>query len=64
MSSMHTKFLLFAAMLGGAFVKADWASLDQTGAAAGACVGGGNVIVPVFENDSFDGMCADLVADG
>jgi hypothetical protein len=64
MTSVNTKLLLLAAMLGGAFVKADWAYLAEKGVGLGGCPGGGNIIVPIFENDSFDGMCDDLVADG
>ena len=64
MVSISAKVLLFAAMMGGAIVKADWAYLEEKGTGLGGCAGGGNVILPDFNNDAFDGLCDDLVADG
>ncbi|KAM0710088.1 hypothetical protein Q7P35_002450 [Cladosporium inversicolor] len=63
--SINAKSLLLAAtLLGGSFVKADWASISEKGYGIGTCPDGGNILSPVFEDDAFDGMCEDLVTDG
>ncbi|PTD09832.1 hypothetical protein FCULG_00008977 [Fusarium culmorum] len=55
--------LVATAILYGVPVAADWASLGD-GVGTGLCPQGGNVLAPVFNDESWDGICASLVEDG
>lgn len=55
--------LVATAILYGIPVAADWVSLGD-GVGTGICPQGGNVLAPVFNDESWDGICASLVEDG
>lgn len=61
---LPTTLLTLVALLGSSQVRADWARTDKTPLSGGECGNGGNILLPVFDEDAFDKVCADLVKDG
>ncbi|KAF2162726.1 hypothetical protein M409DRAFT_26963 [Zasmidium cellare ATCC 36951] len=58
-----TTLIAIVALLSSTHVRADWAKIDDPVGGA-VCGNGATILLPEFNNDAWDGVCSDLVADG
>lgn len=56
--------LTLVVLMGSSQVQADWARTDKPPVPGPKCGNGGNILLPSFDNDAWDKVCADLVKDG